>query len=81
MKSDTHLFAKTETKLMLAVPLLLWGFFWREICQFVDVQVSLAIGQLSGALALILFAVLGKLAMDEIKRKRNNNLQRKDVNG
>lgn len=81
MKSDTHLFAKTETKLMLAVPLLLWGFFWREICQFVDVQVSLAIGQLSGALALILFAVLGKSAMDEIKRKRNNNLQRKDVNG
>lgn len=81
MKSDTHLFAKTETKLMLAVPLLLWGFFWREICQFVDVQVSLAIGQLSGALALILFAVLGKSAMDEIKRKRNNNLQSKDVNG
>lgn len=81
MKSDTHMFAKTETKLMLAVPLLLWGFFWGEICQFVDVQVSLAIGQLSGALALIFFAVLGKSAMDEIKRKRNNNLQIKDVNG
>lgn len=62
---------RTETKLMLAVPLLLWGFFWKEICQFVDVQVPLAIGQLSVALALIICVVLGKSAMDEIKRKRN----------
>ncbi len=41
---------RTETKLIFGIPLLLWGFFWREICQFVDIPVPLPIGQLSGAL-------------------------------